>query len=115
MIETMGDRLKKLRLKSKLSMNELAIKINTTKSNISKYENNLRQPGSEILAKLAKCFHVSADYLIFGSEKNTFIESSLVNILNQHNINVEMNDELEDILEIFDKAVEIYCIGRNSK
>lgn len=59
-----GNILRELRLKSGLSQRELADKLGITKSMISYYELQERVPSPEILIKLAKFFHVTADYLL---------------------------------------------------
>lgn len=59
-----GNILRDLRLKSGLSQRELADKLGITKSMISYYELQERAPSPEILIKLAKFFHVTADYLL---------------------------------------------------
>ncbi len=59
-----GSLLKDLRLKSGLTQKQLADKIGITKSVISYYELQERQPSPDVIIKLANVFHVSADYLL---------------------------------------------------
>lgn len=59
-----GDILKKLRQDKKMTQEELAIKINSSRSNIANYENNNNMPSVEILDRLAKIFDVSTDYML---------------------------------------------------
>ncbi|RXZ80180.1 XRE family transcriptional regulator [Paenibacillaceae bacterium] len=63
---TMGDRLRELRLKKKISQEEVARQIGITRSAYSHYEINNRQPMYETLIKLAALFDVSLDYIIGG-------------------------------------------------
>lgn len=63
-----GEILKKLRQEKKLTQEELAIKINSSRSNIANYENNNNMPSVEILERLSEIFDVSADYLLGKSE-----------------------------------------------
>lgn len=63
-----GNRIRKLRLNSGMTMDELASKLNITKSRISMWENNGAVPREEMLIKLSNLFKVSIDYLL-GNEK----------------------------------------------
>lgn len=70
-MNTIGDRIKKLRTARKMTQNELAERINVTKSTISAYENGTRLPSYDVLIKLARIFKVSTDNLLGYSEKST--------------------------------------------
>ena len=59
-----GNRLKQLRKQAGLTQAQLAQQLGVTKSLISFYELQERIPSPEILIKLSKTFHVSADYLL---------------------------------------------------
>ena len=58
------ERLKGLRLKSEMTQDELAKKINISTSTISFYESGAREPNLSTLISLAKIFNVSTDYLL---------------------------------------------------
>ena len=60
----LGDRLRKLRTKKKITQEELGRKVNVTKVSISGYENGNRNPDTDTLQKLADYFNVSTDYLL---------------------------------------------------
>ena len=62
-MNTLGYRLKTLRKEHGYTLEQVAKKLNTTKVTISRYENNLRTPKSDILSQFAKLFNVSTDYL----------------------------------------------------
>lgn len=62
-----GERIKKLRLNSNMTMDILAQKLNVTKSRISMWENNGTVPREEVLIQLSKLYGVSIDYLL-GNE-----------------------------------------------
>lgn len=64
----MGERLRELRLRRKISQEEVARHIGITRSAYSHYEINNRQPIYETLIKLAAYFDVSLDYIIGGSQ-----------------------------------------------
>ena len=64
-----GDILKKLRKDKNLTQDELAQKINNSRSNIANYENGKNMPSVEVLQKLSELFDVSTDYLLGKSDK----------------------------------------------
>lgn len=57
-------RIKELREKSGLSMDQLATKLNVTKSRVNMWENNGTVPRMNVLVVLAKYFNVTTDYLL---------------------------------------------------
>ena len=59
-----GKKLKKLRLESGYTQQQLADKLCVTKSVVSYYELQERYPSPEVLVKLSSIFHVSTDYLL---------------------------------------------------
>lgn len=61
---TFAKRLNELRTENKLSMKQLAQKINVTDGAISNWENDINEPKISYLIKLAKFFGVSSDYLL---------------------------------------------------
>ncbi len=70
-----GNRLKTLRIKKKLTQQQLADLLGLTKSVISAYENGLRYPAYDVLIKIARIFKVSTDYLL-GVEIKREIDTS---------------------------------------
>ena len=70
-----GSRLKTLRIKKKLTQQQLADLLGLTKSVISAYENGLRYPAYDVLIKIARIFKVSTDYLL-GVEIKREIDTS---------------------------------------
>jgi transcriptional regulator with XRE-family HTH domain len=61
---TFAERLKQLRKENGITMEDLAEEIGTTKSTISRYENNKREPKKHFIEKTAEYFNVSTDYLL---------------------------------------------------
>jgi len=57
-------RVKELREKSGLSMDQLAVKLGITKSRINMWENQGVIPRMNVLIDLANYFHVTTDYLL---------------------------------------------------
>lgn len=58
------DRLKELRIGSKLTQKELAKETGLSLSAIGKWEAGLREPSGNILIVLSKYFGTSTDYLL---------------------------------------------------
>lgn len=95
-----GNTLKKLRLQSGMTQQQLADRLRVTKSVISYYELQERYPSPETLLKLAEIFHVSTDYLLGIDHSNTLdlagltdedivILKQLIELLRQKNLNAE--------------------------
>lgn len=69
--ELFAHRLKELRTEKNMSLNELAEALQTTSQSLSLYERAERTAGIELLAKAAKYFNVSTDYLMgFSNNRN---------------------------------------------
>lgn len=69
-MEKFGGRLKSLRNSKKLKQEDLATKLNISKSAVGMYERNEREPSFEIIKKISDFFDVSIDFLLTGIEKN---------------------------------------------
>ena len=61
--KVIGERIKKIRLKNKLTQTELANLLNTSQSNISSYESGKTLMLTAFIYSFAKRFDVSLDYL----------------------------------------------------
>ncbi|MGE7022034.1 helix-turn-helix domain-containing protein [Solibacillus cecembensis] len=61
-------RLKVARKASKLTQEQLAAKVQTTKGTISNYENGYSTPSNEMLVLLAKILNTSTDFLLGSSD-----------------------------------------------
>ena len=73
-----GSILKKIRQDSDLTQEELAKRINTSRSNIANYENDKNMPSIDILEKLSEIFNCSIDYLLGKSDiKNPDLKDKL--------------------------------------
>lgn len=74
-METLGSRLKQLRVSKHLKQGQVAELVDVTKSTICTYETDARQPSYDILIRLASLYRVSTDYLL-GCQSMTTIEVS---------------------------------------
>ena len=68
-METLGERLKKQRLKQGLTQKEAANKLNINQVTYHGYEANKHKPDIDMLSKLADLLFVSTDYLIGRYQK----------------------------------------------
>lgn len=66
MEERLGERLRRRRKECKLSQQQVADQLNLAKSTISQYESNTNEPDADTLARLARIYHVSIDWLVTG-------------------------------------------------
>ncbi|SEP58092.1 DNA-binding transcriptional regulator, XRE-family HTH domain [Lachnospiraceae bacterium RM5] len=88
-------RIKELREKEGLSMQQLAEKIGVNKSRVGMWENNGSVPRMDALKKLSEFFDVSIDYLL-GNDDTSFLnnENKKLNSL-QRNLGKLNEKELE--------------------
>lgn len=73
-----GNRLKTLRKNQKMTQQQLAIRLGVAKSIISYYESGDRFPSYDVLTKIARTFHVTADFLL-GLERTRTLDVSDLN------------------------------------
>jgi transcriptional regulator with XRE-family HTH domain len=74
-----GGRIRALRAKLQLSMEEFAQLIESTSATVSNIENGYTMPGGETLIRLSQRLNVSADWVLFGaSDQVQESESKLI-------------------------------------
>lgn len=90
-----GQRIKNMRLKNNLTQDELALRINTTKQTIHKYENGIitNIPSSKIEA-IANVLNTTPDYLMGWTEETSHKSSE-----HDDYINLEILSLLEKMPE----------------
>lgn len=59
-----GDKIKYLRRKKKLTQSQLAKELNVTAQAVSKWEKGLSNPDIETIIKISEFFGVTTDYLL---------------------------------------------------
>lgn len=89
-METLAKNIKQLRLKNNMTQQQLASKLDLTKSVISAYETGLRQPSYDVLINLARYFNVSSDFLL-GIDINNTCDLSGLTTEEQNAINNLIN------------------------
>lgn len=59
-----GERIRELRKARSMTQKQLAEILNSAKSTISQYENNINEPDLKTVMKIANCFDVTVDSLL---------------------------------------------------
>ena len=96
---TFSERLKKLRKENDITLNQLASDLNTTKSTLSRYENNKREPKMHLLEKLADYFEVSLDYLL-GRSEEPLPADKIKEAISEESESIKIWDKLKDREEL---------------
>lgn len=95
---TFGKKLKELRLENKLTQTDLGKKINISKANMSKYENDIIEPNLDTINALAQLFNVSSDYLLGRTNDSSAFDAQKGSpIDNEKTIDEELDDLLEKL------------------
>ncbi|SMO33496.1 helix-turn-helix domain-containing protein [Melghirimyces algeriensis] len=76
-MNTLGKRLRNLRLKKKLRQDDVAREFGVSKSAIGMYERNEREPPLTLLRQMADYFQVTTDYLL-GRKQQGSIQYSRI-------------------------------------
>lgn len=63
---TFGERFRTNRIKNNMSQKQLAELLNVTPQTISKWENDLSEPGFQMITEMTNIFHISHDELLIG-------------------------------------------------
>ena len=95
----LGKKLKSLRLAENLTQAQVAGQIGVTKTVISSYENDLRQPSYDNLLKLASLFKVSTDWLLGNEKAQKFDFSGLQFLLTKKQPIITLVLQLERLLK----------------
>lgn len=107
-----GEILKELRLDKGMTQEDLSLKLNLSRSSISKYETGENEPTLEILILCSNLFNVSIDYLL-GRTRNAATYNTL-HIIKEHS--PETQKKLNYIISKFKskKYIDmIYSLLRN--
>lgn len=88
-------RVKKLREKAGLSMDQLAKQMRITKSRVNMWENNGAVPRMNVLVELAKFFSVTTDYLLGNDDVNAYLPNNTRLSTLQRNLGKLSEAELE--------------------
>lgn len=103
-----GNNLKKIRQDNQITQEELAKKINTSRSNIANYENDKNMPSIEILNKLSEIFNCSTDYLL-GKTDVRNPRQKIDDVLNEAMIGMSKKD-YENLTDTQKKQIRDFAI-----
>ena len=105
----MSNRLKELRKRNHLTLEELGHNVGMLNSTLSQYENGKRNPNSEILEKLANFFNVSVPYVLGAYSKKEILE-----VLKNSYISESKKTSLSYSEKIFEISfnVDLICIAK---
>lgn len=114
-----SNRLRQLRKQLKLSQEELAKRINTTKGTISNYENEYSTPSNDVLIDLATVLDTTTDFLLGRTDDVNSGDSNHPNNPNEEDEQLKdfMKDltvwyhnepEAEKDLEVFRRIMQTY-------
>ena len=73
--EALGWRILLLRRRQGLSQTDLALRIGSTRAQISRYERGAYEPRAEMLGRLADALGTTTDFLITGREPDSDLEA----------------------------------------
>lgn len=93
-------RMKELRQKKGLSMEQLAVTLGVTKSRVNMWENSGSVPKSELLIRIAEFYDVPTDYLL-GNPNSS--DSDTINTL-QRNLKKMNPEELKQAEKLLKEA-----------
>lgn len=96
------NRIKNLREEFGYTQQDLANKLDSSKSVIGLYESETRKPSMEVLIKLSEIFNVSIDYILCKTDIRNYdnIDKELINIgLNKNDYNPPTKEQQEKIEE----------------
>lgn len=75
----LSEKIKKLRIKNKLTQEELASKLHVSRQTISKWEQEVTVPSLDTLKELASIFNVELIELIDDKSTTTYVEDKVRN------------------------------------
>lgn len=130
-METVGERIRRLRERKDYTQKELAEIVDITEASLSRYENNLRIPRAQILAKLAEALNTTSDYILTAyipedakghkftkkdiSEYDAFIQTANTFFMDDKVAEQDKEALFRDISELFWRAKEKQRKDKGSK
>ncbi|GCD80913.1 hypothetical protein JCM30197_21600 [Schleiferia thermophila] len=96
-----GGRITLLRKSKNWSQIELAKQINASREIISRYERNESQPSIDMMAKMAKVFGVTVDYMIGQSESASFDKETVGRINDIQKMDANTKSVLFNVIDTY--------------
>ena len=98
-------RLMELREERNLTQNDIARAIDTSRTNIGRWEKGINEPAAGYLIKLAEFFEVTTDYLL-GLEDELGVKKFSAPVKNEKT--AELTPDGKELLEIFNSLEKEY-------
>ena len=95
--------LKKLRVQASMTQKELAEKLHVSQNAVFNWENGKREPGLDMIEKIAKLFMVKPSYLLGYETEFIKPQNSLKNSLNNITLLKTNNQKLENVVRSFSR------------
>lgn len=99
--------LKHLRDSENLTQEELAKRLNISRSRLASYEQGQREPDFELLEVIADYFNVDLDYLLGRSDTTTQINQVVTIAAHKNNPDEDWTQEELDEIEAFKEFVRM--------
>lgn len=111
--EALGHRIHLLRRKRKWSQGDLAARVGTRPSQISRYEQGDYEPRTDMIGRLAEALETTTDFLITGRDPMTIQDSRLKSLLSRlDTLPEELRSHLAGFLE---SLVQVHQVTRHHR
>lgn len=107
--EALGQRIVQLRSRLGLSQGDLASRVGSTRTQISKYERGAYEPKFDLLGRIAETLGTTTDFLITGREPDSELEAIRPRL---ENLPTELRDGL---VEFLDRLLHVHEITRRPR
>ncbi|WP_123053107.1 helix-turn-helix transcriptional regulator [Clostridium sp. JN-1] len=112
---TFNQRMKKLRNEKNVTLEELSKALNTTKSTLSRYENNLRTPNADFINQLANYYNVSTDYLLGNSDDRTLSAQKKDTPVEKISKSLDDDPELSEFWNLLKEREDLKLLFKQTK
>lgn len=102
-----GERLKELRHKSKLTQEQVGSMLGKTKSAINLYESGKNEPPIDVIGRLASIYNSTSDYILNRSVEKV--------IFNTQGLNMEQKEILVELNMLFIDSLRLKHGGQDAK
>ncbi|MGM7720573.1 helix-turn-helix domain-containing protein [Metabacillus sp. Hm71] len=109
-----GERLRLLRKANRLTIEEVALRIDLAKSSYAGYESEIRTPPVEKLLKLASMYDVSIDYIL-GNTDDPYPKDDRRDIkefLNRQGLNYDGIEVDENTIKVIKDVLELVASSK---
>ncbi|MBO4693241.1 MAG: helix-turn-helix transcriptional regulator [Clostridia bacterium] len=101
-----GNRIRKYRKDSGLTQEQLAMKINVTKSRVSNWEQGINRPDSDIIGKICRALNVSPSDLLNVHLTDDELNSHEKKVINAYRTKQDLQNAVDILLGIDENTVQ---------